>query len=102
MPITPKFNAAERAKIATVLRAWAENHPEPDTPVLGFATGETLSPRDIARASAEPETKNGKWLLRLFAYATDPEDGETLDDVLARFSHDDDDGSGPAAPVPHF
>jgi hypothetical protein len=41
--------------LAEHLARWAERHPRPDEPVLGYADGEVFTPRELA-AEVRAET----------------------------------------------
>ena len=87
----PNLSNEQRVQIAETLRPWAESHPYPDSPLIQLADGSELSPRDMARAVAEPDSQKGSLLYRVFAAGTiedDVERPESLEEILAPFQRD--------------
>jgi hypothetical protein len=91
----PRFavhlDESQQRQIAEALQAWAEVHPRQDLPVVSLIDGSELTPIDMARAAAEPNSPRGQHLMRVFAAGLiddDFEKPETLEEILSDFWHD--------------
>jgi hypothetical protein len=91
MPEFPGLTESQRHQIEQTLKVWANVHPCPDLPVIQLADGSELTPRDMAAAVADPESRRGRLLYRVFAKGL-IDDGieppETLDGILADYWRD--------------
>ena len=91
LPRRVRLGEGEQLQIAETLLAWAEVHPHPDLPVVALIDGSELTPMDMARAAAEPDSPRGQHLLRVFAaglIADDVEEPETLEQILNDYWQD--------------
>jgi hypothetical protein len=87
----PKLSGQEREEIARTLAEWADAHPHPDIPLIALVEGTDLSPREIAAAVQDPESRTGRMLYRVFATALiedEVEKPESLQEILSDFRHD--------------
>jgi hypothetical protein len=65
----PKLNSdpLNEDQVQVLVRAlgeWAESHPRPNNPVIAFADGEALTPRQLVLEVRE-RTPNGEAFLRM-------------------------------------
>lgn len=91
MPRGVHLDEREQRQIAETLQAWAEVHPHRNLPVIALIDGSELTPLDMARAAAEPDSPRGRQLLRVFAaglIADDDEKLESLDQILDDYWQD--------------
>lgn len=90
-PYSDPLSKHEVHELAETLQAWAETHPAPDVPLLGFASEPTLlSPRAIADAvschAKGEETGESHAILRLFQFATEVKPFSDICEELAAVS----------------
>src|SRR5438034_10065064 len=87
----PDLERSQREAIVTTLVRWAEAHPRRDIPLIQFADGSEMTPRDIARALVESESPRGQMLFRVFAAGLiedNVEPHESLGQIPADFRRD--------------
>jgi hypothetical protein len=87
----PPLSEAERSLITKTLVEWASTHPRPAAPIIQLADASELSPVDIANAVAEPKSRRGQFIFRVFAAGLieDPvEPPESLETILSDFRAD--------------
>jgi hypothetical protein len=87
-----ELTEAQRNMIARTLGDWVKSHPHPDSPIIQLGDQSELSPRDIAKAAAEPNSPRGRTLLRVFAIgltSDNAEPAETLEQILSDFVNDE-------------
>lgn len=105
------FNAAERARIADVLKRWAQNHPDPREPIFYVPGSDmTFCAESMAQAAARPDSEEAQVIYGWFALIVKAQDGMSLEDILqsyerlAALSDDEDDVKNhrprPPAPQP--
>lgn len=63
----PPLAHSQQAILAETLAAWAEVHPRRYIALIQLADGSELTPEDIARAAAEPDTRDGQMIGRVFS-----------------------------------
>lgn len=94
MPKAPELTEDQKRQVAETLTRWASLHPHADEPLIVLpGMGRTLSPREMAEAAHQPDTKMGQLVYRLFAIGIMPDEvepPETLDQILADFRKDAD------------
>jgi hypothetical protein len=86
-----RVDEEQRQQIAATLQAWAEVHPRRYQPIVALFDGSELTPMDMARAAAEPDSPRGQHLLRVFAAGLVPDDDEepeTLEQILDDYWQD--------------
>ena len=87
----PSLSESQRLRIAETMRAWAESHPSRNLPIIQLADGSELTPLDMAVAAAEPDSRRGRLLYRVFAAGLIEdkiEPLETLEDILLDYWRD--------------
>jgi hypothetical protein len=76
-----KLNAEERTTVLEAVEEWASHHPFPDDPVISFAGGVRLTPRELAKEVAN-NTPVGERVLSVIAFGIHR---SSLEEVLASF-----------------
>lgn len=85
------LNESQRHEIAKTLRVWADYHPYRNLPIIELADGSELTPESMALAAAEPDSRRGRLIYRLFAVGLiddSVEPPETLGQILAGYWRD--------------
>jgi len=72
----------EHKSVIKALSLWAERHPSPNHPVIGFADGQPITPIQLVSEVAE-DTPNGKSFIRMLQVCTEV---MTLSEILERFN----------------
>ncbi len=86
-PLAPR----QQTLLAETLAAWAEVHPRRYIALIQLADGSELTPEDIARAAAEPDTRDGQLIGRVFSNGIrdDREDPDrSLEEILGAYVRD--------------
>ncbi|MEE9338316.1 MAG: hypothetical protein V3U87_09565 [Methylococcaceae bacterium] len=78
----PQFSEEDFNLIVEALSLWAESHPKPDFPVIGFAGNEPITPAQLISEVLE-ETQNGKSFIRMLQVCIEV---MPLEEILERFN----------------
>jgi hypothetical protein len=96
----PPLTEEQVRLLVYVLAYWAEFHPNPNTPLIAFADGEALSPKQLVKEVSK-QTKNGKAFLRMVQCGTEVVSFEKILLGFASFSPSEPFGT-PSSPSKPF
>jgi hypothetical protein len=84
-PTAPPLETEQLLRLRKQVGKWAACHPEPDRPVLGFADGSSISPRELANLLRGPmEDVRVRQFLRMVQFGLEV---ASFDEILRRFEN---------------